>query len=157
MQCQLFCTKRTYCDFVVWTETDIHIERIYPNQSFWLENVSRVQQFFMTSILPELIGKFYSRNTDIIISPQVASEELSSPGPSSLHKNQVGGNLYCYCQSPESGLMVGCDNPDCAYQWFHLECLRLSCAPKSKHWFCPDCRKLPEFRRKRMKKTDTLN
>ena len=61
----------------------------------------------MTSILPELIGKFYSHNTDIIISPQVASEELSSPGPSSLHKNQVGGNLYCYCQSPESGLMVG--------------------------------------------------
>ena len=25
--------------------------------------------------------------------------------------------------------MVGCDNPGCPYQWFHLECLRLKSVP----------------------------
>ena len=28
---------------------------------------------------------------------------------------------YCYCQGPEEGEMVGCDNPDCKYEWFHLK------------------------------------
>ena len=66
VQCQLFCTQRSYCDFVVWTEKDVHIERIYPDESFWLENVSRVKHFFVTSILPELIGKFYSRTSESV-------------------------------------------------------------------------------------------
>ena len=28
--------------------------------------------------------------------------------------------------------MVGCDNPSCKYQWFHLNCLGLKSGPKSK-------------------------
>ena len=31
VQCQVFCTQRSYCDFVVWTEKDVHIQRIYPD------------------------------------------------------------------------------------------------------------------------------
>ena len=46
-----------------WTKQDIHIERIYPDEEFWLKNVDRVNHFFNTSILPELLGKFYSRTS----------------------------------------------------------------------------------------------
>ena len=47
---------------------------------------------------------------------------------------------YCICNKPASGDMIGCDNNDCHRQWFHFECVGLGSAPKSKHWFCDDCR-----------------
>ena len=51
--------------------------------------------------------------------------------------------LWCYCQldKPEES-MVGCDNPTCRIEWFHLSCLRLTeeQLPREK-WFCPDCHK----------------
>ncbi len=58
MQCQLFCTQRTYCDFVVWTKKDVHIERIYPDNVFWLNHIQQVDHFFQVGILPELVGNF---------------------------------------------------------------------------------------------------
>ena len=54
---------------------------------------------------------------------------------------------YCYCQEGEHGKMVGCDNPGCPYQWFHLECLRLKSVPRSKSWYFPDCRKHEKFKK----------
>ena len=163
VQCQLFCTQRSYCDFVVWTEKDVHIERIYPDESFWLESVSRVRHFFVTSILPELIGKFYSRTSELVSVTQTPSPSgpscsvpLSEPGPSSsvpsVKTDGDSAKTYCYCQGPEYGDMVGCDNPSCLHEWFHLSCLKLVCQPKSKYWYCPDCRKLPEIKRKKSKK-----
>ena len=44
--------------------------------------------------------------------------------------------------------MVACDNEDCSIEWFHTGCLRITTVPKGK-WYCPDCRKLPKFKRKR--------
>ncbi len=61
------CTKKSYCDFVVWTEHDIHIERIYADEEFWLANVSHVKDFFVTAVLPELLGEFYSRTSQPVI------------------------------------------------------------------------------------------
>lgn len=46
---------------MVWTKNDVHIERIYPDEEFWLTNVTIAKDFFKRSILPELLGKFYSR------------------------------------------------------------------------------------------------
>lgn len=39
----------------------LYIERILPDEKFWKENVSRVEKFIIKGILPELLGKFYSR------------------------------------------------------------------------------------------------
>ena len=259
VQCQLFYTQRTYCDFVVWTEKDVHIERIYPDGTFWLENVSKVKHLFKTFVLPELGGKFYSRTSDsepvsltqtppsspstslmhapppgpstsliqapppspsisliqapppgpstsliqapppgpstslIQASPPGPSKSLTQapppgpstsltkapppspstslaqatpPGPAILSEPEPScGSFhepcdelliqkkYCYCHSPEYGEMVGCDNPSCKHEWFHLGCLKLDCQPTSKYWYCPDCRKLPEFKQKRSKKS----
>ena len=60
---------------------------------------------------------------------------------------------YCYCQGGEHGEMVGCDNTDCSYQWFHLDCLHLSVPPKGKLWYCPDCSKLDKFSKKKKVKS----
>lgn len=73
-----------------------------------------------------------------------------SPAPSSLARNQADGNaseeegedttLYCFCQKVSFGDMVGCDNDDCKYQWFHWGCVGLKSEPAGE-WLCPECRK----------------
>ena len=149
MQCQLFCTQRTYCDFVVWTKKEVHIERIYPDDTFWLEHIQRVKHFFAVGILPELLGKFYSR-------PTMNSLPSPSEPPSEPTSGQVVPAFkYCYCHEDKEGEMIGCDNPQCLYEWFHFSCLKLSSKPKTRLWYCPECRKLPQFSRKKAKTVDT--
>lgn len=143
VQCQLFCTSRAYCDFIVWTCKDVHIERIYPDEQFWLECVEKAQLFFSNAILPELIGKWFSRPPPV--STSVLSSVLNVPTTSDKEEQ------YCYCKGPESGDMIGCDNPSCPYRWFHFDCLKLTVPPRSKKWFCPDCRKLPHVKKTKLK------
>lgn len=45
---------------------------------------------------------------------------------------------YCFCHSKSHGDMIGCDNEDCPYQWFHLSCVNLK-PPLPDQWFCPEC------------------
>lgn len=46
---------------------------------------------------------------------------------------------YCFCHGPSFGRMVACDNPKCAYQWFHYKCVGLHEDPDpQKKWFCSD-------------------
>ena len=116
-------------------------ERIYPNEEFWHQNVPRMQHFFTTAILPELIGKFFSRTTDRSTN---SGMDLTPSVPTS----------YCYCNGPERDAMIGCDNPNCVYKWFHFDCLGLTSEPKSKQWFCPECRRLPKFSRKKKVSTN---
>ncbi|KZT05572.1 uncharacterized protein LAESUDRAFT_726850 [Laetiporus sulphureus 93-53] len=46
--------------------------------------------------------------------------------------------LYCFCQKLSYGEMIGCDNPNCRYQWFHLNCVNLK-PPLPENWFCEEC------------------
>ncbi|KAI0313391.1 hypothetical protein OF83DRAFT_538981 [Amylostereum chailletii] len=52
---------------------------------------------------------------------------------------------YCHCgrdDNPDNAVMLGCDNPRCKKQWFHLSCVGLTEVPKSRKWYCSDnCRK----------------
>mmetsp|Transcript_12503 Transcript_12503/g.31764 ORF Transcript_12503/g.31764 Transcript_12503/m.31764 type:complete len:311 (+) Transcript_12503:396-1328(+) len=49
---------------------------------------------------------------------------------------------YCYCNRVSFGQMVACDADDCAWEWFHIECVGIQphLMPKGK-WLCPECRK----------------
>ena len=118
---QLQCTGTAYCDFVVWSEKSIFIERIHPDHEFWSVNVEKAKQFVLKGILPELLGKWFSR----------------PPKPTQREE----GEQFCYCRQEESGQMIACDNDNCPYQWFHFECLQMTAPPKSRKWFCPDCQK----------------
>ena len=141
VQTQLNVCKKDYCDFYVWTEKDYHIERIYPDTEFWSTCVEKSSQFFRLCLLPELVGKFYSRNASIIKSISTCDAQEMK---------------YCYCKKGEYGDMIGCDNTNCPCQWFHYECIGLKCAPKGK-WYCPDCRKLDTFERKKKRVTKKKN
>lgn len=47
--------------------------------------------------------------------------------------------LYCTCQQYSYGKMIGCDNDNCPYQWFHLPCVGLKENSLPSHWYCPEC------------------
>ena len=80
----------------------------------------------------------------------------ASPTPSSLTRSQADGagdrkrtrhdasdddddeegdednSLYCLCQRPSFGEMIGCDNDNCDYQWFHYECVGIKQQPSGR-------------------------
>ena len=66
VQTQLFVCDVEYRDFCVCTfasdqdESTLHIERIYKDETFWDECLAKAKQFFMTCLLPELLGKWYT-------------------------------------------------------------------------------------------------
>ena len=54
VQTQLYCTRRHWCDFVVRTNKELFVERIYKDQS-WLDiNLNKLSKFYFSSLLPEL-------------------------------------------------------------------------------------------------------
>ncbi|PFX34305.1 hypothetical protein AWC38_SpisGene888 [Stylophora pistillata] len=55
VQAQLYICDVDYCDFVVWTPKDIHIERIVPNDEFWADITFKATLFFVNGVLPELM------------------------------------------------------------------------------------------------------
>ncbi|EGW33487.1 chromatin modification-related protein YNG2 [Spathaspora passalidarum NRRL Y-27907] len=61
-------------------------------------------------------------------------------------------NLYCFCQRVSFGEMIGCDNDDCKYEWFHWSCVGITSPPKADEvWYCPDCAPKMEKRKKKRK------
>jgi hypothetical protein len=128
--------------FVVWTEKDLHIEQIMFDNNMWKEICEKSRHIFVTAILPELVGKFYSR---LPFSQPLSSVENNVKPKVKSRENTE--ELWCFCAQVESGSMICCDNEECPIQWYHYLCLGISCAPRGK-WYCPDCRKLSKFRPK---------
>jgi hypothetical protein len=129
--------------FVVWTEKDLHIEQIMFDNNMWKEICEKSRHIFVTAILPELVGKFYSH---LPFSQPLSSVENNVKPKVKSRENTE--ELWCFCAQVESGSMICCDNEECPIQWYHYLCLGISCAPRGK-WYCPDCRKLSKFRPKR--------
>ena len=131
----------------MYTKEDLHVERINPNPAFVEENLVKVKHFFDVAVLPELIGRWFSRPTEskslslACESSPSACTSGSAQTPDADNPELEKTKLYCYCKQGEYGEMVGCDNTSCKYQWFHLDCLKLKSLPKSSKWYCPDCRK----------------
>ncbi|KAF9001762.1 hypothetical protein BDQ17DRAFT_1426419 [Cyathus striatus] len=46
--------------------------------------------------------------------------------------------LYCFCQKQSYGDMIGCDNDNCPYEWFHLNCVGMK-QPLPDKWYCTVC------------------
>ena len=93
----------------------------------------KVKEFFERGIVPELSAKFYSRVPEPVITPAPSCDK------------------YCYCGDGEHGTMIGCDNKECPYKWFHLSCLKLKVTPKARVWFCPECQRLKNAKNKKTK------
>ena len=50
-----------YTDFVVWTENGMACERISLDDKIFNESLETLKHFFIYGVLPEIIGKWYSR------------------------------------------------------------------------------------------------
>lgn len=61
VQTQLGVCKLESAYFIVWTESDMHIEEITFQEEFWRDMCAKSEHIFMSAILPELVGKFLTR------------------------------------------------------------------------------------------------
>ena len=110
------------------------------------------QNFFSSSLLPELLGKWYTRlvvnSTNIDHrnenSASQSRENTAMANQSTIATTSSSQNLYCYCCSPKDRLMIACDNTECKIEWFHQDCVELISIPAG-DWNCPDCCNLPQF------------
>ena len=62
VQSQLHILGVQFTDFVMWTEKGMYIERIMPDNDMWVKTLNEASLFFKRCILPELVGKYYTRN-----------------------------------------------------------------------------------------------
>ena len=132
-QLQMVATKRSYCDFVVWSASrELHIERIPLNQAFIEEKLEQAEKLFWLAIIPELLGKWFTRNHTKLPHIVFTTDDHDDP-----NKDDDDGT-WCYCQIPKGGSMIEYENLECPIKWFHMSCLRMKNKPKKK-WFCPTC------------------
>ena len=47
VQCQLYCDNKDWCDFVVQTEKELHVEGIYRNVEWWGEQILKLRTFYL--------------------------------------------------------------------------------------------------------------
>ena len=50
-----------HVDFVVWSENGIAIQRVLKDEAFIQSNMQIAQSFFKYAVLPEVVGKWYTR------------------------------------------------------------------------------------------------
>ena len=93
IQTAMLCTETKWCDFVVRTTVDLHVERIFFDDSFCNSFLQKVRYFYFDCILPQLTDP-----RETIREPTEWIENLTdwhntvdiltSPSPSALHHDQ---------------------------------------------------------------------
>ncbi|KAF9057826.1 hypothetical protein BJ165DRAFT_1423769 [Panaeolus papilionaceus] len=82
-----------------------------------------------------------SRSNQVIRIPQQEDElDQDADGDEDLEGEDAEEDLtlYCFCHKQSYGDMIGCDNPECPYQWFHISCVGVK-QPLPDKWYCPEC------------------
>ena len=54
VQCQLYCTNTDWCDFILKTNKDFHIQRIHRDKKWWGLQLTKLRKFYFEALLPEL-------------------------------------------------------------------------------------------------------
>ena len=133
VQLQMKICQVDYSDFVVWREDNIFVQRIPIDMEFIDDAIENVQPFIKLALLPELVGKWFSKQNVVPLTRDNPNDQPISSA----------AEVWCYCKKGEDhGDMIGCDYKNCQIQWFHLSCLKSTKTqvPKGK-WYCPDCHK----------------
>ncbi len=130
VQGQLEITDAMFCDFIVWTPTDLFIQRIFKDNRFTETLLKKLNTFYVEKMLPELM-------THHLMNPITTDESLQN----SSSYDQL--SLFCICQDVEYGDMIECENPNCNFNWFHFACVGLLQSPVGS-WFCDQCRQIPQ-------------
>ena len=54
VQCQMYCCDVEWCDFVIRTNKDFHVEHIPRDKVWWQQQLSKLNDFYFRALLPEL-------------------------------------------------------------------------------------------------------
>ena len=91
VQLQMYVCDVPFCDFVVRTKGDFACTRVKRNVTFTEEKLDDAKQFFIYGILPEIVGKWYSRkpvaNADGVVP---LPEAETRPGDNNENGNDDG-------------------------------------------------------------------
>ena len=65
IQGQLAILNLEWCDFIIWTNKDLHVERVKADHEFWqLQCLPKLQSYYYNVMLPEIV---YPRHPSNII------------------------------------------------------------------------------------------
>ena len=102
VQQQLFTLiDRKHFDFAVCAispdrKPQIVKERVYPDSKHWDTVVPKLEAFWRVCILPEILGRWYTRKCTLPI-------------------NKPNDNGVCFCRAPRDDTVITCSNPERAY------------------------------------------
>ena len=143
VQTQLLVTGRDYCDFVVWTEKEMMVERITSDVTLQKAMIEKSTSYFRNVILPELTGNLITRESMIRKEPVAQMKPPLEETTAVVNsKTDTNSELICVCRRPykeEDGDVIGCDNENCPYVWLHFQCINLKHAPKGS-FLCSNCK-----------------
>lgn len=134
VQQQLFTLpERKHNDFVVCGvdaagNAHLFTERILPDTHHWDSVLPKLELFWGLCILPEILGRWYTRRL---------ADQVKMP--------EDGG--ICFCRAEPDKNIITCTNSECPYKDFHISCLGLESVILPKTWYCPNCSRLPQFKR----------
>lgn len=104
-----------------WSGEELFVQRIYPNEQFMATTLEKVTSCIKLRVLPELLGKWYSKAPVISASGSgVLHQTEESPQPSNSGSH---AEVWCYCKQGEEGEMIACDHEQCSIVWFHTSWL----------------------------------
>ena len=83
VQTQVGISKIEICFFVVWTERELHVEVITFDSNRLREICEKTHALFRTTVLSELVGKFYMR---LITSPAMDKQFNSNNRQQTIRK-----------------------------------------------------------------------
>ena len=109
VQLQMKVCQADYCDFVVWRPTEIAVIGIIPNKTFIDSAIDQATKFYKFGVLPELIGKWYSKIST-----------FSSSDSSLQIATNISNETVSTTNDEEHGTMIGCDNENVQLAGFIL-------------------------------------
>ena len=96
----------------------------------------KLTDFWQKCILPEILARWYTRKCHI---PDILPDD----------------GCICHCRKNDKENTVNCSNKDCPYLAFHESCLAIT-GPLPRTWYCPHCRKLPQFKKGKVTQKETI-
>lgn len=109
IQAQLKFSNALNRDFVVWSNNELVMQCVKLDEPFCTIQLERCKQFIKLAVLPEILGKWYSREPSL-----VCTDGVNDSGKE---------ETWCYCGMGEFGERLNVRMTNVASSGFTLDCL----------------------------------
>ncbi|KAL3868068.1 hypothetical protein ACJMK2_040905, partial [Sinanodonta woodiana] len=110
VQCHLHMPGSEYCEFIVWTKSDMFIESIEPNTAFWNSVLSKANMCLaVCSTVRTGCKIFHKCKKKDDLKPHI-SITRSYQVESVTNYQSSEEELWCSCRKPGYGRMIACDD-----------------------------------------------